>query len=282
MPDTQRRGDGHVGEDMAAAHAAPLEMMATALAHDLEDGEWVEVGANLPVPRAGALLAHLTHGPNMTIMLAMTKAYLRDEPVIEEFELITDVRAQRWAEAYYPHDRLLSEMRFRRRGVFFCGGIQIDRYGNSNLIGIGPNHRRLDFRGPGAIGTCNATVQNSRYHLVTTDHSQRVLVERCDYVSAIGFGDGTPGLREELGLTNEGPRYIVTPLCVFDFHAETHRARLKSLHPGVEVGQVLEATGFPVEVPDPVPITAGPSPYELSILRERIDRPGRLRGLQGT
>jgi len=103
--------------------AAPLEVMAAVIAHDLRDGEWVEVGANLPVPRAGALLAHLTHGPNMTVMLAMTKAYLRNEPVIQDFEYITDVAAMRWAEAYYRHDRLLAEQRRRRRrGVFYCGG----------------------------------------------------------------------------------------------------------------------------------------------------------------
>src|SRR5258706_7164533 len=95
--------------------AAPLEVMAAVIAHDLRDGEWVEVGANLPVPRAGALLAHLSHGPNMTVMLAMTKVNLFDEPVVEDFEFITDPRARRWAEAYYPHDRLLSDMRFRRR-----------------------------------------------------------------------------------------------------------------------------------------------------------------------
>ena len=40
----------------------------------LADGEWVEVGANLPVPRAGVLLAHLMWGANMTVMIAMTKA----------------------------------------------------------------------------------------------------------------------------------------------------------------------------------------------------------------
>src|SRR6266404_4862384 len=86
--------------------AAPLEVMEEVIAHDLRDGEWGADGANLPVPRAGALLAHLTHGPNMTVMLAMTKAYLRNEPVIQDFEYITDVAAMRWAEAHYRHDRL--------------------------------------------------------------------------------------------------------------------------------------------------------------------------------
>ena len=118
--------------------------MATVLARDLDDGEWVEVGANLPVPRAGVLLAHLLWGANMTVMIAMTKANVLNEPVIEEFELITDQRATRWAEAYYLHDDLVENMKFRRKGVFFAGALQIDRYGNSNLIGIGTDHSALE------------------------------------------------------------------------------------------------------------------------------------------
>jgi glutaconate CoA-transferase subunit B len=259
------------------AAATPKEIMATVIANDLADGQWVEVGANLPVPRAGALLAHLTHGPNMTVMLGMTKAYLRDVPVIEEFAFITDVAATRWAEAYYPHDRLLSEMRFRRRGVFFAGGIQIDRFGNSNLIGTGSDPRRLDFRGPGGIGTCNATVQNARYHLVTTVHSPRVLVDRCDYTSAVGYGDGTPGFRERHGLDAQGPLSIITPLCVFDFDPGTRAARVKSVHPGVTPAEVRDQTGFAVEADDQIPQTPSPTTEQLSLLRTRIDVTGSLR-----
>ena len=258
-------------------HASPKEVMAAFIAHDLRDGEWVEVGANLPVPRAGALLAHLTHGPNLTVMLAMTKAYLRDLPAVEDFEFITDVRATRWAEAHYQHDRLVSEMRNRRRGVFYCGGLQIDAFGNSNLIGIGPYPKRLRVRGPGPVGTCNATVQNARWHLVTTTHSPEVLVERCDYISALGYGDGSPGLRERIGLPACGPGYLITPLGVFSFEPHLRRARLQSVHPGVTVEEVRRQTGFEFVAPDPVPVTPGPSPAELAILRERIDVRGKLR-----
>ena len=258
-------------------HASPKEVMAAFIAHDLRDGEWVEVGANLAVPRAGALLAHLTHGPNLTVMLAMTKAYLRDLPAVEDFEFITDVRATRWAEAHYQHDRLVSEMRNRRRGVFYCGGLQIDAFGNSNLIGIGPYPKRLRLRGPGPVGTCNATVQNARWHLVTTTHSPEVLVERCDYISALGYGDGSPGLRERLGLPACGPGYLITPLGVFSFEPDLRRARLQSVHPGVTVEEVRRQTGFEFAAPDPVPVTPGPSPAELAILHERIDVRGKLR-----
>lgn len=256
--------------------ASRLEMMAVVIARDLRDGEWVEVGANLPVPRAGALLAHLMHAPNMRLMLAMTKAYLRDERVLEDFEFITDTRATRWAEAYYTHDRLVSEMKFRRRGVFFCGGVQIDRHGNANLIGVGSDPHHLDFRGPGPIGTTNATVHNGRWHLVTTSHNPRVLVDRVDYVSALGYGDGTPGLRSRLGLPNDGPASIITPLCVFDFD-DLGAARLQSLHPGVSLDELVAQTGFVVDVPTQVPVTTAPTDAELTLLRQRIDPHGVLR-----
>jgi glutaconate CoA-transferase subunit B len=258
--------------------AAPLEVMAAVIAHDLRDGEWVEVGANLPVPRAGALLAHLTHGPNMTVMLAMTKAYLRNEPVIQDFEYITDVAAMRWAEAYYRHDRLLAEQRRRRRrGVFYCGGLQIDAYGNANLLGIGDDPHAMSLRGPGPIGTCNASFQSSRWHLVTTTHSPRVLVEQCDFVSAVGYGRGEDDAREGLGSPNRGPTSIITPMCVFGFDPGTRRAVLQSVHPGIDVVSVQAATGFSLAVPDVVPTTAGPSAVELQILRTRIDPQGALR-----
>jgi glutaconate CoA-transferase subunit B len=256
--------------------ATPKEIMAAVIAHDIKDGEWVEVGANLPVPRAGALLAHLTHGPNLTVMMAMTKAYLRDVPVLEEFEYITDVGAMRWAEAYYRHDQLLSAQRRRANGVFYCGGIQIDRFGNSNLIGIGSDYRKLSFRGPGPIGTTNATAQSGRWHLVTTSHSPRVLVDKVDYISALGYGRGEPDHRAKVGLRNPGPTYIITPMCVFDFDPQTHAARLASVHAGVSVDDVVAMTGFEFAVPAAVPTTKGPTPEELTVLRTRIDTNGAL------
>jgi len=253
------------------------EIMATVLARDLVDGEWVEVGANLPVPRAGVLLAHLMWGPNMTVMIAMTKANVLNEPVIEEFQLITDQRATRWAEAYYLHNDLVENMKFRKRGVFFAGALQIDQYGNSNLIGIGTDYRALKFRGPGAIGVCNATVMNSRFHLVVNAHDKRIFVPKCDFVSAYGWGTGGKDARTKLGLPGGGPRYVVTPLCVMDFEEETKRMRLKSMHPGVTIDQVRANTGFDLVVPGTVPVTEGPTAQQLGILRNRIDVQGALR-----
>jgi acyl CoA:acetate/3-ketoacid CoA transferase beta subunit len=58
------------------------ELMATFIARDIEDGEEVFVGTNLPVIRAGVLLAHLHHGPSMRVMVAHTRTNLYHTPVM--------------------------------------------------------------------------------------------------------------------------------------------------------------------------------------------------------
>lgn len=47
--------------------------------------------------------------------------------------------------------------------------------------------------------------------------------------------------------------------------------RLASVHPGVTVAQVREATGFDLVVPDEVPYTREPTERELRLIREVID-----------
>jgi hypothetical protein len=50
--------------------------------------------------------------------------------------------------------------------------------------------------------------------------------------------------------------------------------RLRSLHPGVTVDEVVEATGFELVIPDDVPQSRLPTPDELALLDEVIDPSG--------
>ena len=70
---------------------------------------------------------------------------------------------------------------------------------------------------------------------------------------------------------------MVTPLCVMDFEDDTKRMRLKSLHPGVSVDDVVQNTGFELVIPPQVPATPLPTPEQLHVLRSRIDVGGALR-----
>jgi glutaconate CoA-transferase subunit B len=265
-------------EEVVAADYSTQELMATFIANDLEDGIGVMVGANLPVPRAGVLLAHLTHGPNMRVTLSLTRTNLFHEAVMEPFEFSTDFRAAKWAESYFIHNQLIDDIkRSSMRDVFFIGGLQIDRYGNANLIGIGRDYEHLKMRGPGGVGTGDKGCHCKRYYLYVNSHDRRVFVEKCDFVTTFGWGGGGANARRQLGIPGGGPRYCITPLCIFDFHEETKHMRIKSLHPGITLEQVLDQTGFTPLVPTHIEVTPPPTAEQVRILRERIDREGFLR-----
>jgi hypothetical protein len=68
-------------------------------------------------------------------------------------------------------------------------------------------------------------------------------------------------------------------MCVFDFEPDSKRMRIRSVHPGVAVDDVVAATGFELAPsPGDVPETPPPSAEELRILREEVDPTGaRLR-----
>ncbi len=266
-------------ESRSRATEAPSvrEIMATFVARDIADGEEIFVGTNLPVVRAGVLLAHLHHGPNMRVMLAHTRTNLYHVPVMEYFEMLTDWRAARWAEAYYTDHELVMYQKSRRDSVFFVGALQVDPYGNSNLVGIAGDGRRFRIRGPGAIATTTNSSHVQRFYLYVNEHSPRVFVERCDFVSTVGWGRGGGDARRVLGLPGGGPKYCITPLAILDFEEPSKRLRLRSVHPGVAVDRVVAGTGFPLVVPDRVPLTEPPTDEELAILRTRVDPRGSLR-----
>lgn len=252
------------------------ELLAAFISHQVRDGERVAVGAGLHVPRAGILLAHLARCPNVRLYVVMTFTNLLKEPRLEPFYTVYDFRPARWAEAYVLHDdfqenpRLVSDM-------FVVGGLQIDKFGNSNLIGVGKDYKHLEFRGPGAVGTLSMAHYVDRYYLFVQSHDRRIFVEKCDFISTVGWGEGGPDGRKKLGIPGNGPVYCITPLCIFDFEETSRQMRLKSVHPGVSVEQVVANTGFEVLIPDHVPTTTPPTVEELHILRERIDVEGMLR-----
>ncbi len=252
------------------------ELLAAYFAGQIENGDRVFVGANLPVPRAGNLLAHLTHGPDIKVSIGMVTTNLLDEPELEPFKFSTDHRMSRWAEAVVIHNDIFDAPR-QTSDLFFVGGIQIDRFGNTNLIGLGSVEDGFSFRGPGSLGTVSMSYYAKRYYVYSPVHDTRTFVEKCDFISVFGHGEGGDH-RARLGLDkfNDGPTAVITPLAILDFDTPDRSMRLQSVHPGVEVEQVREATGFELAVPDQVPVTPAPTAEQLRLLRERIDRDGLL------
>jgi glutaconate CoA-transferase subunit B len=253
------------------------ELRACLISREFSDGERVFLGANVNIGRAAVLLAHRLRGPNMKIMLGLSWTNLSDHREIGLHPDSTDFRDARWAEAWVNLDTMINSYRFFST-TFVISALEIDRYGNSNLIGLGEHHERLRLRGPGAIGSVSSTAYCDRFYLTPPRHTKDIFVERCAFVSSVGWHEGGRDAREHLGLPGGGPELCVTPLCAFDFDDETKAMRLRSVHPGHSVEEVLANTGFEVIVPDDVPETEPPRPEELKLLREVIDSQGLLRG----
>ena len=252
------------------------ELIASFLAKELKDGERVAVGANLPIARAAVLLAHLTHGPNMRVFIGQTFTNLTKEPLMEPFYTLTDFRPTKWAESYVRHDESMDRFQLLS-DTFVVGAVQVDKFGNSNLIGVGKNYKRLTFRGPGGVGTGSLGDHVSRYYLWVNSHTKQNMVEKCDFVNCMGYGTGGKDARKKLGLPGAGPKYCITPLAILDFDDASKRMRLRSVHPGISVEDVVRNTGFELVIPSKVPQTEPPTREEVEILRARIDTDQMLR-----
>jgi glutaconate CoA-transferase subunit B len=253
------------------------ELMAVFLAHQLHDGETLRVGVASPVPEAAVRLAHLTHGPNMELVFLGARMNVAHLDSIPMPAYGWDRRAVRWAESYSDTGHRFDRIKDWSNHVFFIGGVQVDAFGNTNLIGVGPDYRRLKFRGPGSVVTPTLSTHVGRYYIVLNNHNPRVLVQKCDYVSAFGWGSGGADARKKLGLPGGGPALCITPLAVMDFEEDSRRMRLKSVHPGIAVDMVIRETGFQLVIPSSVFETKPPTYEEVEALRTRVDCDGRLR-----
>jgi acyl CoA:acetate/3-ketoacid CoA transferase beta subunit len=154
------------------------------------------------------------------------------------------------------------------------GATQVDQWGNQNIACIGdwhqPRAQLLGFRGaPG--NTLNHTTS-----YWVPNHSTRVFVEEVDVVTGVGY-DRAAALGERASRFHE-IRRVVSNLAVLDFQTEEKRMRLVSVHPGVEVEDVVANTGFELVVPADVATTREPTDEELRLLREVIDPEGAGNG----
>jgi glutaconate CoA-transferase subunit B len=256
---------------------SPFELMAIFLARDLKDGDVLRVGVAMPVVEAAVRLAHLLHGPNMELIFFGARMNVSHLDSLPMPAFGWDRRVVRWAESYSDTGHRFDRVKDWERHVFFIGGVQVDSYGNTNLIGVGPDYHHLRFRGPGSVGTPTLSTHVGRYYIVLNSHSPRIFVERCDFISAFGWGTGGADARTRLGLPGGGPKYCVTPLCIFDFAEDTKRMRVRSTHAGVTVSEVQAQTGFDITSATLPPVSEPPTTDELQALRTRIDRDGVLR-----
>lgn len=226
------------------------------------DGEILASTVGL-VPTLGARLARACFEPDL--VLTDGEALL----VADQLST-TDPAPAPVVEGWMPY-RSVFDAAWSGRRHMMMGASQIDRHGNQNIACIGawerPRAQLLGVRG--APGN---TVNHPTSYWVTS-HSPRSFVGRVDMVSGVGHeravrtGPSASRFHEI--------RRVVSNLAVLDFQSPDHTMRLRSIHPGVTVDDVLAATGFPLTMADPVEETRGPTEEEARLLAEVLDPDGR-------
>lgn len=176
-------------------------------------------------------------------------------------------------EYYNPYRSMFDVVWSGRRHVVM-GATQIDPWGNQNFAAIGADYRMPKTQLIGFRGAPGNTVNHATSYWVAS-HSPRVFVERVDVVTGVGWDRAAAAGRGAADFFDL--RRVVTNLAVLDFEGDGHRMRLRSVHPGVDVAEVVAATGFELQLADPVEQTRVPSTEELRLIRDVIDPDGLRR-----
>ena len=250
---------------MPEAGYTPAEIMTVAAARKLKNGTVCFVGIGLP--SAAANLARITHAPELVLI------YESGTIGAKPFHIplsIGDGELAETADAVVSVPEMFNYwIGPGRVEVAFLGAAQVDRMGNLNSTVIGDyDHPKTRLPGAGGAPEIAAGCQEV---VVIAPHSPRTFVDRLDFRTTVGFGDG-PGDRERLGFRGRGPTAVVTDLGVLEPDADTRELTLTQIHPGVEVDQIREATGWDLKVAGDVRQTPPPTDEELSALRELLGR----------
>jgi acyl CoA:acetate/3-ketoacid CoA transferase beta subunit len=225
------------------------------------DGE-VMASAFGTAPAVGARVAKLTFAPD----LSLTDG---DAALIDGAPPMGTKPGDLVYESHMPYRKVFDVVWSGRRNLIMMAS-QIDRDGNQNISAIGdwakPKAQLIGVRGaPG-------NTMNHPTSYWVPNHSTRSFVEHVDVVSGVGYSrasDAGPSATKFHEI-----RFVISNLGMFDFETPDHTMRIRSVHPGVTVDEIVEATGFELTIPSEVPATRLPTVEELALIRDVLDPRG--------
>lgn len=236
------------------------EMMTVAAAGTLGDGAVCFVGIGLPSTAAN--LARRLHAPDLVLIYEAGAVGAKPDRLPLS---IGDGILGETADAVVSVPEIFNYwLQPGRIDVGFLGAAQIDKFGNINTTVVG-DYADPKVRLPGAGGAPEIAA-SAREVLVIVRQNRRAFVEKVDFITSVGYGDGA-GFRERLGLPGKGPVKVITDLGILEPDPSTRELTLTAIHPGVTLDQVREATGWDLRVADDLQTTAEPTDEQLRALR---------------
>jgi glutaconate CoA-transferase subunit B len=253
------------------AEYTPTEMMTVVASRALDNSDVCFVG--IGAPSAACNLARLTRCPDITLMYE--SGTIATKPDV----LPLSIGDGELCETALNTVPVVEMFRYWLQGgritKGFLGAAQIDRFANINTTVVGDYHHPK-VRLPGGGGAPEIATACGEV-LITVKHSKRALVEKIDFVTSLGFGEGGDH-RRRLGVTTKGPTRIMTDLCVMEPDAVTKEFMVTSIHPGVTREQLVDATGWDLRFAQHVVETRPPTDEELTTLRDMQARTAKAHG----
>jgi glutaconate CoA-transferase subunit B len=249
----------------SSSTATAGEVQTVVAARRLKNARSVFIGVGRP--STAAILARMVHNPEL--VLVYESGTIGAKPFHIPLS-IGDGELAETADAVVSVPEMFNYwIGPGRIEVAFLGAAQVDRFANLNSTVIG-DYEHPRTRLPGAGGAPEIAASCGEV-VVIAPHSKRTFVEKLDFVTTVGHGDG-PGARERLGFRGKGPTAVITDLGVLEPDPDTKVLTLVQLHDDVQVEQVQEATGWELKVADELCVTEPPTDEELGALRELVNR----------
>ena len=243
------------------------ELMTVLMSREVRNDDVMIVGVATPMVWAAFTLAKLTHAPDAIYHYIMGNTFVKEARQVSLLYLeMNTSRAYRFQNSCectlesLPSEKLTT--------IEFFRPAQIDQYGNTNNICIG-DWKKPKIRLPGCAGIADFSMFYSRgSFLYTPRHDGRTFVpsEKLFFISGVGFPEGKQSI-----CGGAGPQCVITNLAYLDFDENSKKMRVKSIHPGHDIDEVKNSTGFDLVISDDLLETKPPTAYELRQLREEVD-----------
>ncbi|MEP9390127.1 CoA-transferase subunit beta [Mesorhizobium sp. KR9-304] len=243
----------------------PNEMMTIAASRVLVNDDVCFVG--IGAPSAACNVARLTHAPDITLIYESGTIGAKPDVLplsIGDGELcdtaVTTVAVPEMFRYWLQGGRIT---------IGFLGAAQLDKFGNINTTVIG-DYAHPKTRLPGGGGAPEIATSAKEIY-ITMAQSKRGMVEKVDFFTSFGHGDGGDH-RKRLGIATSGPTLLITDLAIWKPDPATKEFTVVSLHSGVAREEVKETCGWPVKFADHVGETPAPTELELTTLRDLYAR----------
>lgn len=238
---------------------ALADVMVCALAAEIVDGDVVGVGLGTPLAVAAVLLARATTAPDAHLLVGGAV-----DPRADLATCLGGAAALVGRTAgFVPHLDTMGMAEGQSMTLQYLRPAQVDGRGNLNTSRVGQGEHLV--RLPGGLATADVPRLLPRLVIYLPRHRRRALPAAVDVVTGPGGGWDQDRYRAA------GPVRLVTDRAVIAF--QRSGPVLVSVHPGIDVQDVVDETGFELQGIDDAHTTPTPS-LPMRAALEELDPAG--------